>query len=64
MAVGERQPLLQGHAESQDLTQESETSARTSDVEVSALPFSELTADLAWILAGLWSAVFLGALDG
>ena len=39
------------------------TSASTSESE--PRPLNKVSrADLVWILAGLWSAVFLGALDG
>jgi hypothetical protein len=63
----EAQPLLQDGLEREDYQS---TSTLVEDDELGA-PEAEAPArvmisrsDLIWVLAGLWSAVFLGALDG
>lgn len=56
----ERQPLL-----SRASTPQSIDTVAPSDDEHVPPPLNQFSpADLRWILAGLWSAVFLGALDG
>ena len=57
---GERQPLLQSSSTYQAVDEEV-----SSPVEEYSPPLNKFsTTDLCWILGGLWSAVFLGALDG
>lgn len=70
-AHGERTPLLDTRPPSYDAARadsDSETSDAASGVEQDEQPTKPLNeisrADLIWVLAGLWSAVFLGALDG
>jgi len=58
----ESQPLLNDYHEetSYDSVQDAESSLRNDPP-----PLNQVTRiDLFWILSGLWSAVFLGALDG
>lgn len=51
------------HAANTDADADSDDSS--SEQEQASQPLNEVTrADLIWVLAGLWSAVFLGALDG
>lgn len=45
-------------------TEDPETSVPVSPLSSSPTPSKLSRADLAWVLSGLWSAVFLGALDG
>ncbi|KLO12822.1 vacuolar amino acid permease [Schizopora paradoxa] len=68
--TGEREPLLSTRPPSYDAAtndSDSETDA-ASAIEQDEQPTKPLNqvsrADLIWVLAGLWSAVFLGALDG
>jgi hypothetical protein len=56
----ERQPLLQPSA-TQDIG-DSEEPNIPEEYSPPANKYS--TADICWILAGTWSGVFLGALDG
>jgi hypothetical protein len=57
---GEREPLLQPSSTCQSIDSE-----RPPIAEEIPQPINQYaTADLCWILGGLWSAVFLGALDG
>lgn len=56
----ETQPLLQEYT-----TYDSIDDERSSIYEEPSPPINKFSnKDLCWILAGLWSAVFLGALDG
>jgi hypothetical protein len=58
----ESQPLLNDYqgGSSYDSVQDAESS-----VQNDPPPLNQVTrSDLFWILSGLWSAVFLGALDG
>lgn len=58
----ERQPLL-SRASSPESFSDNETAA--TDNEHAPPPLNAFSqSDICWILAGLWSAVFLGALDG
>lgn len=53
--------------EASEASEASLSEVDSEDVLVSALQRNDSdssTAELVWILAGLWSAVFLGALDG
>lgn len=57
---GEREPLLQPSA-----TYQSVDGGRPTTAEEYSQPVNQYSAaDLCWILGGLWSGVFLGALDG
>ena len=60
----ERSPLLS----TQDIPQSYDATEDESNLPQSPNEFKPLNkvskGDLAWVLAGLWSAVFLGALDG
>lgn len=56
---GEREPLLQPSTTCEPVDNEGPTTE-----ESSQLINQYSTTDLCWILGGLWSAVFLGALDG
>lgn len=65
----ERQPLLSGessptvYSRSRSRSPEDEPAVGLVDQPKDA-PVHTSRADLVWVLAGLWSAVFLGALDG
>lgn len=58
----ERQPLLSRASTPNSL---SEDGTDATDDEYAPPPLNDFSkSDICWILAGLWSAVFLGALDG
>jgi hypothetical protein len=57
----ERQPLLDGPLD-RTAYQATESERAASAPTKQSFPISNR--DLYWVLAGLWSAVFLGALDG
>jgi hypothetical protein len=56
----ERQPLLDGPVDTYTATSDGPGNHGAPKKQ----PFQISGKDLAWVLAGLWSAVFLGALDG
>jgi hypothetical protein len=65
----ERRPLLQDLPSTYNALDDGECASDTSTLaepeDVDSLPLNKFSkADVRWILAGLWSAVFLGALDG
>jgi hypothetical protein len=62
----ERQPLLAGSPTPTRYSAPSRPQSpdETDTVSIKNSPSHRSRAELAWILAGLWSAVFLGALDG
>jgi hypothetical protein len=62
---GERQSLLQVRPETYASVVSEEPASPAEAEGTHALPCNEVsTTELVWILAGLWSPVFLGALDG
>lgn len=58
----ETRPLLQDTAEHEDY--QSTSTIVQDEVEELEAPARISRIDLIWVLTGLWSAVFLGALDG
>lgn len=66
ISTAESRPLLAESQTTYDSVHDS-TDCEGSENEYSLPTLPPITAsrgDLVWILAGLWSAVFLGALDG
>ena len=67
---GERAPLLASRppsydAATSDSAAETDAASAVEQDEQPTKPLNQVSrADLVWVLAGLWSAVFLGALDG
>ena len=61
----ETSPLLRSSASSLRSYDDSEDECTLPPTPPEFAPLNKVSkTDLAWVLAGLWSAVFLGALDG
>ncbi|KAI0036084.1 MFS general substrate transporter [Vararia minispora EC-137] len=60
----EREPLLSSSSQTHAVYSQSPRSTSPEDSSAINGPLKRSRADLIWVLAGLWSAVFLGALDG